>query len=142
MAASALKTITTRAKQIYKKGGTWKGAIKKAGAEYRGGKKVGKVVRMKKRSAPKKRRRVSGTLSGQGSSAISGVRKRRVVRKKAAPRRRTVGSVSHHVAKAKKLILDRIEKAEGRKFVAKKKVMKRKIGKNIAALKSQFRKLC
>ena len=34
--SNTLKKITTRAKQIYAKGGTWKGAIKKAGAEYRG----------------------------------------------------------------------------------------------------------
>lgn len=62
---SALKKITTRAKQIRKKapGKSWKSAIKQAGSEYRGGKlkkrrkvsKVGAVKKTKRRSAPRKR---------------------------------------------------------------------------------------
>jgi hypothetical protein len=78
MASTALKKITTRAKQIYKKGGTWKTAIKKAGAEYRGS--------HKKKSAPKKRRKVSGTLSAGSRPASYAVGKVR--------RRKKVGSLS------------------------------------------------
>jgi hypothetical protein len=136
MPTSTLKKITTRAKEIYKKGGTWKGAIKKAGAEYRSG-KVAKVIHMKR-----KKRKVSGTLSGQGSSAISGMRKRRIVRKKSVSRRRTIGTVASHVSKAKKMIADKIGIAETQKFKAPKKMQKRKIAKRISKLKTQFRKLC
>lgn len=59
MAGSALRKITTEAKKIYKRGGSWKSAIKKAGAEYRSG-KLGKVVHMKTRRkrATAKRKRV------------------------------------------------------------------------------------
>lgn len=59
--SGVLKKITTRAKQIYNKGGEWKNAIKKASAEYRSGcksKKVGayKVIEKgEKKSTPAKR---------------------------------------------------------------------------------------
>ena len=143
MASGALKKITTRAKQIYKKGGTWKGAIKKAGAEYRSGKK----------SKPK-RRRVSGTLS-QGarpaSYAVGKVKKKHTRRRIAGtlsdgarPSSYAVGGLSaaHHIGKAKQKIGHEIANAELKKFQAKKKSLKNKIGKRITALKSRYRKLC
>jgi hypothetical protein len=141
MAVSALKKITTRAKEIYRKGGTWKAAIKKAGAEYRGGKKVG----AKKRPA-KKRRKVGGTLSAGSSSGIMGVRRKR---------KRISGTLSagasggimgltaaQHISKAKKKMELQIGAAEVRKFQAKKKSVKNRVAKTIAALKSKYRKLC
>jgi hypothetical protein len=154
MAASALKKITTRAKQIYKKGGTWKTAIKKAGAEYRGGKKVSGVKKSRKKTVRRikalhaaegrairklrgvKRRKVSGTLSAGASGGIMGVR--------STFQAAAIGgvSVSQHLAHARRKIEHEIGAAEVRKFVAKKKSAKKKIAKKITALKSQFRKLC
>jgi hypothetical protein len=129
---SALKKITTRAKQIFRKGGTWKAAIKKASAEYRSGKKI------------------SGTLSGNTSRTVTGVKKKR----KAIVRRvkklhhaegreiAKLGSVSHHLANAKKILEHKIGVEEMRKFKAAKKSAKNKIAKKISVLKSQYRKVC
>jgi hypothetical protein len=131
--SATLKKITTRAKSIYKKGGTWKGAIKKAGAEYRSGKKIGRVVRMK----TKKRRKV-------GSARKRSTTVRRIKRLHSAEGRaiHSLGSVSHHISNAKKILEHEIGKLETQKFVAKKKATKRKISKRIAEKKSRFRKLC
>lgn len=143
--AGALKKITTRAKQIYKKGGTWKGAIKKAGAEYRAGKK--------KSPAKKSRRRVSGTLSGGARPASYAVgRVKRKARRKvsgtlsggARPASYAIGRVSASslISRAKEKIGHEIGMAEVRKFRAVKKSAKKKVAKKIAALKSRYRKLC
>jgi hypothetical protein len=129
MAASTLRKITARAKKIYKRGGTWKGAIKKAGHEYRSG-KMGKVVRMKTRrkKATVKRKRT--------------VKKIRRLHKAEGRAIRSLGTVSHHIAKAKAQLKEQIGWGEAQKFAATKKTSKRKIGKKIAELKSKYRKLC
>lgn len=156
MAANALKKITTRAKQIYKSGGTWKAAIKKAGAEYRSGKVSGTKKKSKRKSLvrrvrrlhraegaaikklgrAKRRRRVGGTLSAGASGGIMGVG--------STFRAAAIGglSTSQHIAHAKEKIAGEIGRAEMSKFKAKTKRMKRKIAKRISALKSRFRKLC
>lgn len=151
---SALKQITTRAKQIRRiHGGTWKAAIKKAGAEYRAGRVHGvrRKVSGKKKSGRKKAvrrvkrlhaaegkaiRRLGGTLSASASRGIMGVRSTALAA--------AIGGLSarQHLAHARKKIEHEIGTAEVRKFVAKKKAVKRKIAKRITALKSKFRKLC
>jgi hypothetical protein len=157
MAANALKKITTRAKQIYKKGGTWKTAIKKAGAEYRSG----RVKKRRKVSGTlssggsngvmglrrKKRRKVSGTLSSSGSNGVMGVRRKK----------RRVGAVTsslmsdaaisgltatQHLNKAKQKLDIIIGDLYTKIFKAKTKVAKRKLGKKMTELKSKYRKLC
>jgi hypothetical protein len=143
MAAGALKKITTRAKQIYKKGGTWKTAIKKAGAEYRGA---------KKKSAPKKkRRRVGGTLSdsprpaGYSVGRVKHKKRRRVgatLSDSPRPAGYSIGSVSIHINHAKEILGEKIMAAELRKFKATTKRAKTKIQKTITELKSKYRKLC
>ncbi len=55
---------------------------------------------------------------------------------------RSLGSVTPHLNKAKAVLERKIAHAEIQKFKAKKKMTKRKIGKRIAAFKSQYRKLC
>ena len=156
MAASALKKITTRAKQIrHAHGGTWKAAIKKAGAEYRSGKIAGtkkssrkKAVRrikkyhaaegraIRKLGRAKRRRRVGGTMSAGASSGIMGVR--------STFNAAAIGGLttSQHIHHAKEKIAAEIGRAEMSKFKAKTKRTKRKITKRISALKSRFRKLC
>jgi hypothetical protein len=66
MAANALKKITTRAKQIRKAhpGTSWKGAVKKAGAEYRAGKKT-PAKKKPGRSTHRKARSVSGVRTSR-----------------------------------------------------------------------------
>jgi hypothetical protein len=86
MAANALKKITTRAKQIRRAhpGTSWKGAVKKAGAEYRSGKKA---PARKKAGRPvhRKARSVSGVRkSGKG-------RVRKTCEKVSPQNRRIVG---------------------------------------------------
>lgn len=140
---SALKQITTAAKAIYKKGGTWKTAIKKAGAMYRA----------KKKKAPaKKRRKVSGTLSAGSRPASYSIgkvkrRKRRIgatLSDSPRPAGYAIGGLtaSAHIAHAKKKIGEQIALAELSKFKAPKKSAKNKISKKITALKSRYRKLC
>ena len=132
--SAVLKKITTEAKRIYKRGGTWAGAIEKAGAKYREG-KIGKVVRMKtknprrkKKAATAKRKRI--------------VKRIHVLHKKEGKAIRALGSVSHHISHAKHLLAEQIGWAELHKFQAKTKRAKRKVGKKIADLKSRYRKLC
>ena len=139
MAANTLKKITARAKHIYKKGGTWKTAVKKAGAEYRAGKISGSKKRAPKKSARKKttrRRRIGGTLSAGASQGIAGVRS---TFQAAAIGRLTT---AQHISHAKEKIAQEIGRAEMTKFRAKTKTAKRKIAKRISALKTRFRKLC
>ena len=138
--SSTLKKITTRAKHIRRThGGTWKAAVKKAGAEYRSGKIHGakKTARKKTaRRAPAKRRRISGTLSAGGSSGIQGVKTTFLAA--------AIGGLTtaQHIAHAKKRIVNEIAAAEAHKFQAKTKTAKRKIQKRVTALKSRYRKLC
>jgi len=120
---NALKKITTRAKQIYAKGGTWRGAIKKAGAEYRGGKSLTR----KKRRSGSKRRKVT--------------RRRKVAAVWPAAVASVNGTISGHLSQAKAMIADRIADKERQKFVTKLKRNKRKIQKEITELKKQYRKL-
>ncbi len=138
--ASALKAITTRAKQIYKKGGTWKTAIKKAGAEYRG-KKVG----AKKKRKPAQRGKVAGTLSASGSGGIMRRPRRRKVAgtMSAGASQGIMGlSAAHYISKAKEKLNHAIGLAYTRSFNAKTKMAKRKINKKLSELKSKYRKLC
>lgn len=128
MASNTLKKITARAKQLYKKGGTWRGAIKKAGAEYRGGKKMSGTKKRKRAKTPKKRRAV--------------VRRVKRLHKAEGRAIRSLGSVASHVSSAKRILETEIGRLETQKFTAKKKSTKKKIGKRIAEKKSRFRKLC
>jgi hypothetical protein len=128
---SALKQIVTRAKQIYKKGGTWKGAIKKAGAEYRG----------KRRKSPAKKRKV-GSAPKKKSARKKIVRRVKALHKAEGRAIKSLGSVSSHLTSAKRLITNKIGEEETKKFKAKKEGAKKKIAKRIAELKSRYRKIC
>jgi hypothetical protein len=122
--SNTLKKITTRAKQIYAKGGTWRGAIKKAGAEYRGSKHKTKkrVVRNKRRkTSHRKKVGVVWPAAVAGSSMN--------------------GTISGHLSQAKKMLAEKIGDKETQKFTTKLKRNKRKIQKEISSLKKQYRKL-
>lgn len=122
MAATALKKITTRAKQIRKKhpGKSWKAAIKQAGAEYRGGK-------------------------------ISGVRKKRVARKspKKTARKRTARKVSgmpvmpsgSSIVAARRETKEKLGWAMATQATAKTKREKKAMGVKIAELKKKYKAL-
>jgi hypothetical protein len=135
MPNNALKKITTRAKQIFKNGGTWKGAIKKASAEYRSGKKsvIGKT---KKKRVRKRRAKVGG----------SKIRRKKIgsIRNNAdrVDRKRTQITIGSLMSEARGKIASSIGAKEQRKFTAKGTRAKRKISKEIAALKVKYRKLC
>jgi hypothetical protein len=150
MASGALKKITTRAKQIYKKGGTWATAIKKAGAEYRS----------KKKKPAKKRRRVGSLSSGPrpASYSIGKVKRRKKVgsmstgprpasysvgsMSSGGPSGFSIGSVAHHITRAKDALEKQIGAAMTRIFKAKTKLAKRKLNKKLSELKTKYRKLC
>ena len=168
-AGSALKKITTRAKHIrHLHGGSWKAAIKKAGAEYRAG-SLGRVVTMhRKKRATKKRRRVGGTqtgvlyrssgkrltaaaavisgrpyngmVGGAGHSSDDGYTFRDHYSTIGSPV--GMGGVKKHINHAKHLIEMQIGNEEIKKLRAKTKTAKRKIAKKIAKHKVQLRKLC
>jgi hypothetical protein len=125
--SNPLKKITARAKQIRKrhKAMTWKAAIKKAGAEYRGKKKP---VRRKK-TVVRKRKRISGIRTNAD----------RVDRKKVNV---TIGSVSYHKGQIKKGLKTKIENAAGRRELAIKVNERRKLSKTIAKLKKEYRAYC
>lgn len=128
--SAALKKITTTAKQLRKKhpGMSWQGAIKKAGAMYRGtAKKTVKKKAVKKTVAKKAHVKThkkhasvkTGKIGiGVGSCTVSGL-----------------------MAQGKKMLITDIGKLEAQKFAAKLKRDKNKIAKKIAEKKRAFRKL-
>lgn len=141
MAANTLKKITARAKHIRKThGGTWKAAIKKAGAEYRAGKIHGvkKTVRKKVAKRRKAIRRVKILHAAEGK-ALRAVRGVRSTFQAAAIGRLTT---TQHISHAKEKIAHEIGTAEMSKFKAKTKRAKKKIAKRVTALKQRYRKLC
>jgi hypothetical protein len=134
MPGNALRKIVTRAKQIFKKGGTWKGAIKKASVEYRSKKKkparvgyagytrrkikqVSKVARKKRKLNPKLSRK----------KAVASV---------------SIGSVAHHKSEIRKGLKYQLEKKAGAREMSKIKVIRRKLSKDIAKIKKDIRALC
>lgn len=128
MAATALKQITTEAKKIFKRGGTWKGAIKKASVKYRKHhkKKIGKVVRM----TPAKRKRT--------------VKRIRKLHKKEGKAIRALGSVESATAAALRSALvkktkEQLAWALLARDQSKTKRGKREISKKISALKRYIR---
>jgi hypothetical protein len=121
MSASVLKKLNRRAKELVaKKGISYKAAQKQAGREMRGG----KVSGVKKKAAKRSKKSV--------------VRKRAV----GSVRAKAVGTVSHHLGEAKKLIRERLASALLRRDMATTKVSRRKAAKDIAALKKQYKALC
>ena len=135
MAKFSIKQITTRAKQIYKKGGTWQSAIKKAGAEYRGKKRSGsKVSRKKKVSGVKRKTTTRKKRVGAIRTNRDGVDRKRV--------NVTIGSVQHHKSALKSGIKSRIETKAGRRELAIKKNERKKLTREIAKLKKDYRALC
>jgi hypothetical protein len=144
-ASSTLKKITTRAKAIYKKGGTWKTAIKKAGAEYRA---TAKKKPARKKTA--KRRKVSGTLSGgakPASYSVGKVKRRRKVSGTlsagSSPSANAIGRVTtvQLINHAKKRIDKQIGEIYTKIFLAATKMEKRKLQKKLNAAKSKYKKL-
>ncbi len=128
---NALKKINARVKHLQKlhPNTQRKTLQKQAGREYRAG-KLGAV----RKSRPKKQR------------AKKAARKRvvrKVKRLHAAEGRaiKSLGSVSSHLSAARAKIKEQIGWAEVQRFTAHKVSTKRKIGKHIANLKSQYRKL-
>lgn len=132
--SNTLKKITTRAKQIYAKGGTWRGAIKKAGAEYRGTKKH-------RRSTTKKHRRKKVGIVWPAGVGGNVTKSRSHTDKNRITNNFQIGTISGHLSEAKKMIADKIAAKEVQKFTTKLKRNKRKIQKEISALKKQYRKL-
>lgn len=130
MASTALKKITTRAKQIYAKGGTWKVAIKKAGAEYRTGKKKPAAKKRVTKKAPRRKtakRKVAGVLSSAST----------LMQTAAIGRLTTPQLISH----AKKRIDKTIGELYTKIFLAATKMEKRKLQKRLNAAKSKYKKL-
>lgn len=138
MASNTLSKITTRAKAIRRiHGGTWKAAVKKAGAEYRAGKISGtKKKKSKKRRAIVKTVKRLHRAEGKAIKRLGGVSSTFMAA--------AIGrlSTSQHIAHAKEKIAAEIGRAEMSKFKAKTKRTKNKISRRIATLKSRFRKLC
>lgn len=76
MSSNTLQKITTRAKQIRKAHPSmkWSSAVKKAGAEYRGGKISGTRKKKSAGSAPRKKspgRRIGAVPSGAGGETVA-----------------------------------------------------------------------
>jgi hypothetical protein len=125
MASTALKKITTRAKQIRKKhpGKAWKTAVKEAGREYREG-GIGKVKRKK----------------------VGAVRKStsKVRAKKSTKVRGTVGAVhtvAQHLSAAKAGLKEQLAWGLLARDQAKTKTAKRKVAKRLVEVRRKLRAL-
>jgi hypothetical protein len=128
MASAALKKITTKAKKIYKRGGTWRQAIKKAGAEYRSG-KLGKVVRMKtrRRATTKKRKRI--------------VKKIRRLHRAEGRAIRSLGTVAGIKSQLKKRLKEKLAKGMLSHYEARTKPQKKRISKRLTVIKRELKNL-
>ncbi|MES3018588.1 MAG: hypothetical protein V4721_12445 [Bacteroidota bacterium] len=117
--SNALKKITTRAKQIRRShpGIAWKTAIKRAGAEYRGGKKT------VSRSAPKKSKKRSVQKRKTRAVAVTAVH----------------GNGESPITMIKSMLKTRLGKALLRKELAKGKRDKRREQKTINSIRQQLR---
>lgn len=122
---SALTQITTEAKKIRRKspGTSWKSAIKKASAKYRG-KQRGKA----RPATPKKPKvkRVTTTRRRVGDVRAS------------VP----TGTFAQNIARAKSMVLHEISKLQARKLVASTKTEKKQLAKKIQIKLTVYRKLC
>lgn len=142
-----LKKLHDRAKSIIRKhpGKKYGTALKQAGAEMRSGK-----IRSapKKKSMPKKKhyakatkrhsvRRPARKVSGAGvmtkSRTHTDYNRNKV--------NITVGAVNKHKKAAREKILHLIGREEVKKFTAKLKRVKKKVGKKITRLKADYRRL-
>lgn len=124
---NALKKITTEAKRLYNSGkaASWKSAVKKASADYRAGKKTrGKRIGGVK-VKPKRRKVYHKGQSVKVRHIIAGV-----------------GSVAHHKAQYKKSLANEIARKAGRREIAIKKNQRKKITKEIAKLRRDYRLMC
>jgi hypothetical protein len=130
----ALKKITAKAKAIYKKGGSWKGAIKKASAAYRAG-KLGRVGKSGKKKTVK-RKRVGATPKRSAA-----VRKVRRLHKAEGRAMKALGSVNAHVNAAKSLLKQDIAQLETRRVIATTKKSIRHLNRMIAEKNRQYRAL-
>lgn len=110
---NALSKITTRAKQIRKQhpGVSWKSAIKKAGAEYRG------------KAKPKKR--AAGTKPKKQRAQNKGSVKR--------------GAGSTPIAQVRQQLRDQLGRALLTKELSKRKTDKRKAQKRVTELRGKLR---
>jgi hypothetical protein len=137
IAMSALTKIVAHAKKLYKRGGSWKAAIKKSGVAYRAG-KLGRV----KGAVPKRRKKLAGTKKRAGGSRRKTVKRVKSLHAAEGRAIKSLGSVSSHISMAKKQLKEQIGWAEADRFAATTKTAKRKKGRHIAELKSKYRKLC
>ena len=136
MATSFIGKVAKRAKQIRKANPKilWQTAIKKASIELKG------TVKPKKKTVVK---RIPGTgfsLNGvkRKPKKVSGMP---IVGRVRTPGSRKKTTVASTLQRAKKMILEKIGDETAKQFKAKLKRDKKKIGKRITALKSQYRKL-
>lgn len=134
MAINALKKITKRATEIYARGGTYRGAMKQAAAEYRAEKKKKKTKVGYAPYTRKKMKEVTKVARKKKAARPSLTNKRAVSSVK-------IGSVSSIESHLKRRIAEQIGWYEATKMSAKTAKSKREVGKKIAALKTKYRKL-
>lgn len=126
-----LKKLHTRAKSIIRKhpGKKYASALKEAGKEMR----TGKIRSPKKRTMPVKRKAAARHKARH--------RPRKRIGESGVSTNITVGAVNKHKKIAREKLLHLIGKEETKKFTAKLKRVKKKIGKKIIKLKSEYRRL-
>lgn len=139
MASSTLSRITNKAKQLYKKGKagiTWMQAIQKSSRMLKGGSAKSKKGKTRKVGAVK--------ILQKGETKKSPVTKTLMqTRGKSGTFKgyKQIGTISGHISAAKKLLFEKICRAEGRKMLATTKTEKRKVGKELLQLSRQYKKL-
>lgn len=133
--SNVLKKITARAKQIRKihPSTSWKAAIKKASAEYRS--KARPVHR--KKAGRKKKAHAHRRLKFGGTKRKRALKRGSVVRVK-----HVLAGIGATRAAYKKSLKEKILNAAGRKELAIKVNQRKKISREIAKLKKDYRAVC
>lgn len=142
--ANAITQISHRAKQLTKanKKLAWKDAIKKASAEYRAGKKVSgakKVAGVKKVAGAKK----AGSVKSRAKNIVHSVKSHVKLHNenKAARLKEKCKSIGAVKSDGMAILSKKLGSLEVKKVGARLKSERNKIGKEMATVRGQMRKL-
>lgn len=134
--ANALITITREAKRLRQKFprrfAKWTDYVAEASAIY---------ARKHKGKSPVGKKSHAGRKRAVGAAKRKRARPRPKATVVTVSRVGSTATIAGHLSQARAQICDRIAGKERQKFLAKRKVDKRRIGKEIAKLKTQYRKL-
>lgn len=139
MANSAIQKISRRAKQIRKAhpSKAWQSCIKQASGEYKSGKISGTSSKPRRRKVAKKKS--APRKRAPRTRKVTGVK--RTTRRSIPKSKKTIGAVRSTIREQKGILKERLGDAMADQWSATTKREKKNIGKRVSMLKSQIKSL-